>query len=515
MISALLLPLLFSGTPAQPAAATRDDPPIRLWISNDRRFLSGDRATVQVQTGYDGYLIILHVDPEGYLRVLFPLDPDQDNFARGDKKYEVRGRGGRDAFEADATGRGTVYAAVSRDQFRFEGFTLGDHWDYQALAPARLQKDPEPELNDLVRRLARSSFDYDLLNYDVIERSTYASSYPSSYYGSVYHDDWCCSPYYGHSGFGFSIGFSYGIPYRSYYYNPYFYGYYPYSPFFYDPYYYASSYYPRYGYPYGYYGYPGGYYGYPGGYYGYPGGHYGYRNRYYPDQYGAYNRPNAPYRFRGSDGSTAGFSERGYDIRRSANTVYHPPISGVRELATSTPVRRVTGSETGDVLAGVTPRRAVGHESRLKTEPIEARRARGGEAESARPVEPRDERRGAEREAAPSRRGAEPRDERPREEPRAERAREEPRAERARQEPRAGRARESRPVERAHVERSSPSPQARSSGGSESRGFRGGSGSGGGSRSVGGGSVGGGRSFGGGRGFGGGRSVGGGGARRH
>jgi hypothetical protein len=495
MISALLLPLLFSGSPAQPAAATRDDPPIRVWISNDRRFLPGDHGKVQVQTQYDGYLIVLHVDPDGHLRVLFPLDPDNDNFVRGDKKYEVRGRGGRDAFEADATGRGTVYAALSRDQFRFDGLTMGDHWDYQALAPASLPKDPEPELNDLVRRMAKSSFDYDLLNYDVIERSTYASSYSSGYYGSVY-DDW--GHYYGHSGFGFSIGLFYGYPYRPYHYNPYFYGYYPYySPFFYDPYYYASSYYP---------------YGYPYGYYGYQGGYYGYHDRYYPGRGGVYNRPNTPYRFRGSEGSTAGFRERGYDIRRSVNTVYNPPTSRVLDPATSTPVRRVTGSQTGDVLAGLTPRRAVGHESRLNAEPVEARRAR--EAEAPRGVEPRDERRAPEREAAPSRRAAEPRDERPREEPRAERAREEPRQERVRDEPRAERAREPRSVERApapqarperrEAERSSPPPQARSSGGSESRGFRGGSGSGGGSRSVGGGHS-----------VGGGRSVGGGGARRH
>ena len=88
MISALLLPLLVSAAPAQPAAATRDDPPIRLWISNDRRFLPGDRAKVQVQTEYDGYLIVLHVDPEGRLRVLFPLDPDKDNFVA--RRQEVR-----------------------------------------------------------------------------------------------------------------------------------------------------------------------------------------------------------------------------------------------------------------------------------------------------------------------------------------------------------------------------------------------------------------------------------------
>ncbi len=272
MISALLLPLLVSAAPAQPAAANQDDPPIRLWISNDRRFLPGDFARVQVQGQYDGYLIVLHADPEGRLRVLFPADPDKDNFVRGEKKYEVRDRGGREAFEVDGTGRGFIYAAVSRDPFRFDGFTTGDHWDYRAMAPARLQEDPEPELNDLVHRMAQGNYDYDVLSYDVISRSAYVSS--SSGYGSFYHDDWCsfsCGrPYYGYSPFHLSIGFFYGGPYRRYYYDPYYYAYAPfYNPFFYDPYYYAPAYYPRYVYPGRYYG-----YGYP-----YYHGGYGYNHR--------------------------------------------------------------------------------------------------------------------------------------------------------------------------------------------------------------------------------------------
>src|SRR6185437_10701379 len=126
MISALLLPLLLVGDSVgiQPGEL-RDDPPIQIWINNDQRFLPGDRAKVQVRT-----------KDEGYLRVLFPLDPDKDNFVRGGKKYEVRGRGDREAFEAHAKGRGTVYAAVSRDPFRFDGFVAGDHWDYRTLAPS-------------------------------------------------------------------------------------------------------------------------------------------------------------------------------------------------------------------------------------------------------------------------------------------------------------------------------------------------------------------------------------------
>ena len=464
MISALLVPLMFTGAPAQPAAGTQDDPPIRLWISNDRRFLPGDRAKVQVRTEYDGYLIVLHVDPEGHLRVLFPLDPDKDNFVRGGKKYEVRGRGDREGFEADATGRGTVYTAVSRDPFRFDGFTLGDHWDYPALAPARLREDPEPELNDLVHRMAQSSYDYDLLTYEVIARSVYASSYSSGYYGSRYDDDWCSfscgSPYFGRSPYSLSIGLFFGRPYRRYYYDPYFYAYDSfYNPFFYDPYYYAPAYYPRYVYP----------------------RHYGYHDPYYYDRYRTYNRPYTPYRFRGSDGFTAGYRNRGYDIRRSVNTVYQPPFSRVREPANASPVRRVTEGRAADLPTGVTRRRSVGNEARSHSEPIEARRAR--QSEAIRPAEPSGERRTPQREAAPDRQA-----ERPREQPRAERAREAPRpVERAP-------APEARP-QRREVERgsspppqvrSSPPPQGRSSGRAESRGSGGGNPSDGGSRRAGG-----------------------------
>jgi hypothetical protein len=177
MISALLLPLFLAGTAASVGGAPGGDPPIRLWINNDGRFLRGDYAKVQVRTKDDGYLIVLHVDPEGYLRVLFPLDPDEDNFVRGGKKYEVRGRGGREAFEADGKGGGTVYAAVSHESLRFDGFVMGDHWDYRALAPSRLSNNPEAELNELVRRMAQENFDYDLLSYQVIESVVYASDY--------------------------------------------------------------------------------------------------------------------------------------------------------------------------------------------------------------------------------------------------------------------------------------------------------------------------------------------------
>jgi hypothetical protein len=448
MIAALLLPLFLAGgpTPVQPAVASHDDPPIQLWISNDRRFLPGDRAKVQVRTKDDGYLIVFHVDPDGYLRVLFPLDPDKDNFVRGGKKYEVRGRGDREAFEADGKGRGTVYAAVAREPFRFEGFVLDDHWDYRALAPSRLSTNPEAELNELVRRMAQGSFDYDILSYEVVERVVYASDYSSRYYyGSVYDDPWCYRYSCGHSfysPYSFSIGLFFGRPYRRYYYDPYFYAYDPYyNPFFYDPYYYAPVYRPRYFYR---------------PYYAFP-----YRNR-FDDHIWFRGRSTTytPYRFRGTDGNPL-FRDRNV-VRQAVNTVYLPPISPVREPATSNPVRRIVEGrrqelQTQELRDGGAQRSTVDAARRVLDRPVEARRARPAEQEpsrsSAQPTrssgEPRLVRR--EVEDRPAREATPARDDSPR--------REQPRAvERAREEPR-------------QVERSAPAPDR---GGERSRSEEGG-----------------------------------------
>ena len=403
MISALLLPLLLAADSAGARAGElREDPPIQIWINNDHRFFPGERAKVQVSLEEDGYLLVLHVDPDGYLRVLFPQDPDKDNFARGGKKYEVRGRGDRDAFETDGKGRGTVYAAVSREPFRFDGFIAGDHWDYRTLAPSRLSSNPEPELNELVRRMAQGDFDYDLLSYDVIDQSAYATDYSSHYHGSVYGDPWCYSyscggPYYGYYGSPFSVSIAFGWPYRRYYYDPYFYAYNPFhNPFFYDPYYYAPAYYPRYIYPRPYYP----YYPYGGGY--------------YRDRYRTYAQPFTPYRFRGADGFTAGYRDRGYGFRRSINTVYNPPSSRVREPAVATPARRVIDPQAETLPNGVAKRRLIDNARRVQSGPIEAHRARPEDRQERSAGEPRLIRREVEARRAGSDRNAEPREDRAR-----------------------------------------------------------------------------------------------------
>ncbi|HKT61311.1 MAG TPA: DUF4384 domain-containing protein [Gemmatimonadales bacterium] len=354
MITALLLPLLAFGAPGPNAVrnAGGDDPAIQVWISNDRRFLPGDRAKVQVRTREDGYLLVLQADPAGHLRVLFPLDPTDDNFVRGGRKYEIRGRGGRESFTVDnERGTGSVYAAVSHDPFKFDQFVLGDHWDYRNLAPQRLSSNPEQDFNELVRRMVDNSFDYDILTYDVLERVVYASDYyPDTYAGGYYYGGYggcaysyfCGRPYYG-SPYSVSIGLFFGRPYyRPYFFDPFYAGYNPYfDPFFFDPYYYRPFYYRPYYYP--------AYYPYPyGGYYY---NHYRFNNRYYyaNQYYGGWNRPYTPYRFRLTDGSVGPYRDRRYTFGRAVNTVYMPPVLRDRQPANATPARRVTDTRpSGD-----------------------------------------------------------------------------------------------------------------------------------------------------------------------
>ena len=73
MLSVLMLSLLIpvTGVPDIPMTAfsQQDDPPVKLWLSKDHVQL-GDRVQVDVRTESDGYLLVLHAEPDGRVRVL-------------------------------------------------------------------------------------------------------------------------------------------------------------------------------------------------------------------------------------------------------------------------------------------------------------------------------------------------------------------------------------------------------------------------------------------------------------
>ncbi len=355
MFATILLSLLVPA-PLPALAVASQDPAIRIELNNDRQFVRGEHGKVKIRTDDDGFLVVLHADPDGRVRVLFPLDPGDDNYVRGHHTYELRDRGDRETFTVEAgSGQGAIYAAVSRDPFRFDGFTLNRHWDYDALNTEDPGSDPEPVLGDLVQRMASGRYDYDYVTYDVYESAYSSVSYgspavvytPSSYYYSSYYCDpfynYYCDPYY-YSPSRFNVAISVGSPYyyRPYYYDPFYYGYY-------SPYYYRPA---------RYYGYPS----YP--YYNSPGG-VGYRPRYStPSEFKQTDRlwNGAPYRDRLSASPV-----------RSVNTVYDPapvrrgttqgdmgrsPVQSSPPAASASPRRRVEASPSRSGSAAPAERQA-------------------------------------------------------------------------------------------------------------------------------------------------------------
>ena len=114
----MLTGLLFALTLAPGTATglvppgTTQDPAVKVWLNKGDRVDRGDRVKAYVRTDDDGYLLVLHVEPDGRIRFLYPIDPYVDNFVRGHDKVEIRGRGGREAFRVyQEDGLGTVFAA--------------------------------------------------------------------------------------------------------------------------------------------------------------------------------------------------------------------------------------------------------------------------------------------------------------------------------------------------------------------------------------------------------------------
>src|SRR3989442_9908434 len=240
MMLALMVSLVASAAapPERAADAIRtDDPPIKVSLNQDNYFQRGDRARVKVRTAEDGYVVVLRSDAQGRVRVLFPLDPTDDDFVRGGRTIEVRGRGDREAFYVDdADGAGLVLAARSAAPFKFDEFVRGDHGNYGVLTAREAGYDKEQAVLDIVQRMSPDGhFDYDVAQYSVASVDSYYSGY-NHYY----------SPFGMRAGFGYGYGYGwpyyrYGFAYSScydpFFYDPFFCGASFYDPFFYRPYY--------------------------------------------------------------------------------------------------------------------------------------------------------------------------------------------------------------------------------------------------------------------------------------
>ncbi len=203
----MLLPLLMvlSSQPVptpSPNPRADPDPPVHVWLNSDGNYELGDRAKVYARAAQDGYLVVLHAAPDGRVRVVFPLDPQDDQRVQARKKYELKGRGGHEAFMVnDTSGHGTVLAALAKTPFKFDDFEQNGRWDYQALSDDRAAKDPEAALIGIVQRMqpGQEHFEFDVATYVALTPRYVAGPYPYGY------------PLWW--GYGPRFGFAFGPPY--------------------------------------------------------------------------------------------------------------------------------------------------------------------------------------------------------------------------------------------------------------------------------------------------------------
>lgn len=234
-IATTLAALSMAASPV-PAAGPAQGP-VRLELNNGGDYQPGDQVKAKVEVDDDGYLVVFRVDGDGYIRVLFPLDPDLDAFVRGGHRYELRGRGDHESFLADDRGgTGLVLAALSREPLDVGQFATGTHWDYERLRLDDPAGDAEAQLLAIVRQMTDNGrFDYDVVGYRVWGPG-YESTAPTIVAGGGWDPYWdagrfsclACGWGYGRSGFGITIGANPWDPWYSPWSDPWYYGYNPY-----------------------------------------------------------------------------------------------------------------------------------------------------------------------------------------------------------------------------------------------------------------------------------------------
>ena len=264
-----MLTTLLASIAVAASLADGPAPPITVTLNSGGQYSRGEYAQAQFRASADGYVLLLQTDQNGRIRVLFPLDPGDDNFIRGGKTYKVVGRDNRGSFYLDEAGAsGMVYAAWSKSPFQFAEFVRGDHWDYSIFDQYNAADDPESQLTDFVLNFTTQGFDYAIDRYIVYSYSEYSSGGSTTYIGVT---GWPWPTYYT-AGWGIGISFGWGYPGYGWGYPGYGWGY------------------PGYGW-----GYPGYGWGYPGYGWGYPGYGWGYPAHpvypgggYYPGYGGGY-----------------------------------------------------------------------------------------------------------------------------------------------------------------------------------------------------------------------------------
>lgn len=168
----MLLPTAFAlGLLAQTSAQSAGnrlprDPGVRIWVS-DTLYQVGAGARVYVKLREPGYLVVLHTDALGRIRVLYPVAPGDQSVVSAGDPFEVAGSDDGATFRVEIRGRGTLLAARSPHPFQFDPLRHGNRWDYeQALLLQPTAGNAFAALLDIADRVADGQpYDYDVTAY--------------------------------------------------------------------------------------------------------------------------------------------------------------------------------------------------------------------------------------------------------------------------------------------------------------------------------------------------------------
>jgi len=194
----LSLVMAQAESPSTRPASVEYRPRVEVWTDRgDSPYASGQGVRVHFRADRDAFVTILRVDTDGRVRVLFPREPWEDNFARGGGDYEVPGGHDRDAFYVDDyPGVGYLFAVAAADAFVYDGIQSKDHWDYRLIADGRVRGDPYVALTDLAQRIVPDGYadwDYDIAPYYVQQHYDYPRFLCYDCHTYVSYSSW--SPY--------------------------------------------------------------------------------------------------------------------------------------------------------------------------------------------------------------------------------------------------------------------------------------------------------------------------------
>jgi hypothetical protein len=140
-----------------------------------------DRVPVALRSDRDGYATILRVDTDGRVRVLFPGEPQEDNFVRGGQELLVPNPYGYDVAHTfavdDYPGLGYVFAVVSRGAFDYRPYVRNGQWDYRRFGiDGRITGDPYVAISEIVEYMlppGSGGYGFDAASYFVDVRYEY------------------------------------------------------------------------------------------------------------------------------------------------------------------------------------------------------------------------------------------------------------------------------------------------------------------------------------------------------